>query len=426
VALSYAGEDRPRVGPLAEALADTWGRQRVLYDKFHDAEFARPNLDVYLPQLYRDQADLIVVVLSPDYPRKVWCGLELRWIRQLILEGDAGRIMLLALGDPGDLSQLGILRGDGTLNIAALSPAATAARVNERLAQRGAAIPSPAPAAALRWWQRRWLRVAAPAVAVGLPLALLLGRAPFARWQLHQGDEAFRAFAQVPSEERLQRAGAAWQRARQFDPGLAAAHARLGFLSDFLDEPEAAEGHWRQAVDREPAGTAAARAYRTGLAHSLARQPARQQEALEMYQADVLHPRSAIELTMLRWGRPSELPQASDAINHPELVEALAGSGSGAEPPWGFNVPPGEVVLFLSRGEQRCLLSGVRATTSHLAGGSPANPLAASGCQGLQNELRDLLCSRLTQATSNPRASSTARWLGCPPAGGNAAPAHTG
>jgi hypothetical protein len=126
-----------------------------------------------------------------------------------------------------------------------------------------------------------------------LPLAWVLGRTPLARWQLHQGDEAFRAFAQVSSEERLQRAGAAWQRARQFDPGLAAAHARLGFLTDFLNEPEAAEEHWRQAVNREPAGTSAARAYRTGLAHSLARQPARQQEALEMYQADVLHPRSA-------------------------------------------------------------------------------------------------------------------------------------
>ncbi len=99
VALSYAGEDRPQVGPLAEALALTWGRQRILYDQFHQAEFARPNLDVYLPQLYRDQADLIVVVLSPDYPRKMWCGLELRWIRQLILKGDAGRIMLLSLGD---------------------------------------------------------------------------------------------------------------------------------------------------------------------------------------------------------------------------------------------------------------------------------------------------------------------------------------
>ena len=75
---SYAGENHALVAPLAEELARCCGLQRVLFDLFHEAELARPDLDVYLPRLYRDETELIVVVLSPDYPNKRWCGLEWR------------------------------------------------------------------------------------------------------------------------------------------------------------------------------------------------------------------------------------------------------------------------------------------------------------------------------------------------------------
>jgi hypothetical protein len=76
VGFSYAGEDRALAAPLAEALARRCGRQRVLFDLFHEAELARHDLDVYLPRLYRDETELIVVQLSADYPSKRWCGLE--------------------------------------------------------------------------------------------------------------------------------------------------------------------------------------------------------------------------------------------------------------------------------------------------------------------------------------------------------------
>jgi hypothetical protein len=313
----------------------------------------------------------------------------------------------------GDLSQQGILPSDGYLNLDGLSTDAATALINERLAQQGAAAPSEETAKSLPWWRRRPLQLAVAATAA-LPLAWLLARAPVARWQLNQGDAAFRAYAQVPSEERLQEAGKAWQRARQLDPAQAAAHARVGFLVDFLNEPEAAESHWIEAIEREPADTTAARAYRTGLAHTLARLPARLPDAIRMYEADVLHPRSAIELAMLRWGSPSLLPRAARALNHPELTAALAGNGSRDEPPWGFTLPEGEVLLFLNRREQRCLLATVRATTTHLAGATPASPLASPDCQGIPDEVRDLLCHRLRQAATNPRAPLTARWLSCP------------
>jgi hypothetical protein len=47
VALSFPGEHRERVETVAKALASKLGQDKVLYDKWHGAEFARPNLDLY-------------------------------------------------------------------------------------------------------------------------------------------------------------------------------------------------------------------------------------------------------------------------------------------------------------------------------------------------------------------------------------------
>ena len=141
VGFSYAGENRALVAPLAEELARRFGRQRVLFDRFHEAELARLDLDVYLPRLYRDETELIVVLLSPDYPNKRWCGLEWRWIRQLIVTHAQERIMLLRVGDPGDLSELGILAGDGYLDVTARAAAEISALILERMVQRGVEIP---------------------------------------------------------------------------------------------------------------------------------------------------------------------------------------------------------------------------------------------------------------------------------------------
>src|ERR1039458_9843258 len=77
VALSFPGEHSARVERIAEALAAKLGREKVLYDKWYAAEFAQPNLSVYLPDLYRRESDLIVIFLCNEY-EKEWCGLEWR------------------------------------------------------------------------------------------------------------------------------------------------------------------------------------------------------------------------------------------------------------------------------------------------------------------------------------------------------------
>jgi WD40 repeat protein len=137
VALSFPGEHRTFVAKVAKALASTNGAHRVLYDKFHDAELARLDLDVYLPKLYGTESELLVVFLCPEYMDKRWCKLEWRRIRQLISTMNAHRIMFVSFGDPGDLSQLGILPGDGYIDISRSTPAVIAKKILHRLRLNG-------------------------------------------------------------------------------------------------------------------------------------------------------------------------------------------------------------------------------------------------------------------------------------------------
>lgn len=124
MALSFAGEKRDFVAQVAASLAERFGEAAVLYDMFkgHKADFARLDLDVYLPNLYRKESELIVLFLCDDYAKKRWCNLEWRFIRQLIKTDDEGRIMFLSFDNIGPASDIGILDGDGYLPIADYSP----------------------------------------------------------------------------------------------------------------------------------------------------------------------------------------------------------------------------------------------------------------------------------------------------------------
>jgi len=133
VALSFPGEHRRFVAQVAQHLAARVDRERVLYDRFCEAEFARVNLDVYLPRLYREDSELIVLFLCPEYAAKRWCQLEWRHIRQLLATAEEDRIMLLSFGDPGDRSDLGIVPGDGFADIRDRGPDEIAQLILQRL-----------------------------------------------------------------------------------------------------------------------------------------------------------------------------------------------------------------------------------------------------------------------------------------------------
>ena len=95
VALSFPGDRRRFIQKVAEALAQQLHQKQVFYDRWYEAELARPNLDVYLQSIYRDEAELVVVFLCAQYEEKEWCGLEWRAIRDLIKQKQDKAIMLI-------------------------------------------------------------------------------------------------------------------------------------------------------------------------------------------------------------------------------------------------------------------------------------------------------------------------------------------
>ncbi|HEX8353161.1 MAG TPA: AAA family ATPase, partial [Pyrinomonadaceae bacterium] len=94
IAFSFAGEKRDFVGQVAAILALRFGETAILYDKYYEAEFSRARLGRYLPKLYHEQSELVVVVICRDYPRKEWCGLEWDAIFDLLKQRREGEVML--------------------------------------------------------------------------------------------------------------------------------------------------------------------------------------------------------------------------------------------------------------------------------------------------------------------------------------------
>lgn len=129
VAISFPGELRSMVDPVARELTTEFGSDRVLYDRFLEAELARPNLDVYLQTLYREQSDFIVVFLCADFANKEWCGIEWRAVRDLIKTRRDGDVMLLRT-DSGPVP--GVFSIDGYVDVAGRSPGEIAGLIKAR------------------------------------------------------------------------------------------------------------------------------------------------------------------------------------------------------------------------------------------------------------------------------------------------------
>src|SRR5215470_20059972 len=113
VALSFAGEHRNFVADVAEHLSRNLGQNRVFYDLYYEAELARPNLDTYLTNIYREDTDLIAIFLCANYAQKEWCGLEWRAIRDVLKQRRDSEQYLSHLSgvdsgvDPPQFSHLG-------------------------------------------------------------------------------------------------------------------------------------------------------------------------------------------------------------------------------------------------------------------------------------------------------------------------------
>jgi hypothetical protein len=131
IALSFAGDRRAYVAEAAAVLAARFGRESILYDKYHEAEFARGDLGFHLPRLYFEDSDLVVVVLCDGYDKREWCGLEWNAIYGRLKQRQYDNVML---------TRFDRVEGEGLFGLAGFidldeKPSADFARlIQERLA----------------------------------------------------------------------------------------------------------------------------------------------------------------------------------------------------------------------------------------------------------------------------------------------------
>lgn len=130
VALSFPGERREYVAEVANEIKKRLGAGAVFYDKDFTAQLARPNLDVLLQRIYLKNSDLVVVFLSEDYEKKVWCGLEWRAIRTIIMNKNDHAVMFMRF-DNADVS--GTMSLDGYVDLGDHTPIQAARMIVERV-----------------------------------------------------------------------------------------------------------------------------------------------------------------------------------------------------------------------------------------------------------------------------------------------------
>jgi len=130
VALSFPGEIRDYVEPIAANLEILIGSHSCFYDRNYTAQLARPSLDTLLQDIYRNRSKLVVVFLCEKYQEKQWCGIEFRAIKDIIMERKNEKIMFVKMDD-GKVD--GVFKTDGYIDGRKFSPSDMASFIQERL-----------------------------------------------------------------------------------------------------------------------------------------------------------------------------------------------------------------------------------------------------------------------------------------------------
>ncbi len=134
VGLSFPGEYRDTfIKPMADCLARQLNKPRVLFDRYYEAEFAQLDLDVYLPNLYLNECDLVAVFLCKEYETKDWCGLEWRAVRALIKRKQGDQIILFRMDDIDLETVPGLLGIEGAVDVGKRSGEEIAGLILKRL-----------------------------------------------------------------------------------------------------------------------------------------------------------------------------------------------------------------------------------------------------------------------------------------------------
>lgn len=97
VALSFAGEQRPYVERVAQALR---GRGvTVFYDRFEEVEMWGKDLVSFLEEVFREKARFCLMFLSRDYEQKRWPSWEGRAALTRVVSGKEGYLLPVRFDD---------------------------------------------------------------------------------------------------------------------------------------------------------------------------------------------------------------------------------------------------------------------------------------------------------------------------------------
>jgi hypothetical protein len=73
-ALSFAGADRQVAELLTEKLTES--EAAVFYDKNEQHRILANNVEDYLAPIYRSEAEFVITLLGPEYPKRIWTKFE--------------------------------------------------------------------------------------------------------------------------------------------------------------------------------------------------------------------------------------------------------------------------------------------------------------------------------------------------------------
>ena len=84
-ALSFAGPDRSIAEGLFGALAEN--ELEVFYDKNEQHRILAEDVEDYLRPIYQSEAQFVVVLLGPEYPKRIWTKIESDAFRERLADG---------------------------------------------------------------------------------------------------------------------------------------------------------------------------------------------------------------------------------------------------------------------------------------------------------------------------------------------------
>lgn len=84
-ALSFAGSDRDVAESLFKRLSEE--EVSIFYDKNEQHRILAGNVEEYLGPIYRSEAQFVIILLGPDYPKRIWTKFESQQFKDRFGEG---------------------------------------------------------------------------------------------------------------------------------------------------------------------------------------------------------------------------------------------------------------------------------------------------------------------------------------------------